>query len=91
MKLNLRCGKGVAGDKFDRLLEIITDKETLHHTDGIAYQTTAEEESCFTRGITKAIHETLHKKKRHRAYHSSSLNILPYRKKTETKDLRFHF
>ena len=28
----------------------------------------AEEETCFTREITEAIHETLHKKKRRRAY-----------------------
>ena len=41
----------------------------------------AEEETCFTREITEAIHETLHKKKRRRAYQSKFLNIFPYRKK----------
>ena len=44
----------------------------------------SEEETCFTSEVTKAIYETLHKKKR-RAYQSSFPDILPYRKKAETK------
>ena len=85
MKLNPQCGTGVAWDNFDRFLETITGKETLHDTVGITYQTITEEESidqepdddenrsseeetCFTREVTKAIHETFHKKKRRRAY-----------------------
>ena len=79
-----RCGTGVTWDNFDRFVETITGKETLHHTVGITYQTITEEEptyqepgddenlsskeeTCFTREVTEAIHETLDKKKRRRA------------------------
>ena len=81
MKLNSRCRTGVAWDNFDRFLETIAGKETLHDTVGITYHTVIEEESmdqepsedenpsseeekCFTREVTEAIHETLHKTKK---------------------------
>ena len=51
----------------------------------------SKEEKCFTKEVTKGNHETLHRKKRSRTYQSSSLDILPLRKKTETKDVRFSF
>ena len=51
----------------------------------------SEEETCFTSEVTKAIYETLHKKKRRRAYQSSFPDILPYRKKAETKVSDFIF
>ena len=38
MKLNPRCGTGVAWDNFDWFDETITGKETLHDTVGITYQ-----------------------------------------------------
>ena len=108
MKLNPQCGTGVAWDDFDRFLETITGKETLHDTVGITYQTITEEESidqepdddenrsseeetCFTSEVTKVIHETFHKKKRHRAYQSSSLDILPYKKKLKLSISDFLF
>ena len=98
MKLNPRCSTGVVWDDFDRFVEATRGKKTLHGTVGITYQTTeeesvdqepgddenlsSEEETCFTIEVTETIHETLHKKKRRRAYQSSSLDILPYHKKT---------
>ena len=106
MKLNPRCGTGVAWDNFDRFVETITGKETLHDTVGITYQTiteeeptdqepgddenlSSEEETCFTREVTEAIHETLDKKKRRRAYQSRSLDIIPYRKKLKLRTSDF--
>ena len=97
-----RCGTGVTWDNFDRFVETITGKETLHDTVGITYQTiteeeptdqepgddenlSSEEETCFTREVTEAIHETLDKKKRRRAYQSRSLDIIPYRKKLKLR------
>ena len=108
MKLNPQCGTGVTWDNFDRFLETITGKETLHDTVGITYQTITEEESidqepddyenrsseeetCFTREVTKAIHETFHQKKRRRTYQSSSLDILPYKKKLKLSISDFLF
>ena len=44
MKLNPRCGTGVVWDNFDRSVDTITGKETLHDTVGITYQTITEEE-----------------------------------------------
>ena len=38
-----------------------------------------EEETCCKKGVTEAIHKTLHKKKRRRVHQSCSLVILPYR------------
>ena len=43
------------------------------------------EETCFTREVTEAIHETLQKKKRRRAYQSRSVDIIPYRKKLKLR------
>ena len=44
MKRNPRCGTGVAWDNFDRFVETIAGKETLHDTVSITYQTITEEE-----------------------------------------------
>ena len=44
MKLNPRCETGVAWGNFNRFVETITGKETLHDTVGITYQTITEEE-----------------------------------------------
>ena len=101
-----RCETDVAWDNFDRFVETITGKETVHDTVGITYQTIteeeptdqepgddenllSEEETCFTREVTEAIHETLDKKKRRRAYQSRSLNIIPYRKKLKLRTSDF--
>ena len=43
------------------------------------------EETCFTREVTEAIHETLHKKKKRRAYQSRSVDIIPYKKKLKLR------
>ena len=106
MKLNPRCGTGVAWDNFDRFVETITGKETLHDTVGITYQTiteeeptdqesrddenlSSEEETCFAREVTEAIHEILDKKKGLRAYQSRSLDIIPYSKKLKLRTSDF--
>ena len=44
MKRNPRYETGLAWDNFDRFVETITGKETLHDTVGITYQTITEEE-----------------------------------------------
>ena len=44
MKLNSRCGTGVVWDKFDRFLETITIRETLHDRVGVTNQPITEEE-----------------------------------------------
>ena len=83
MKFNPCRGTSVAWDNFERFVETITVKETLHDTVGITCQTITDEEpidqepgndenlsseveTCFTREVTEAIHETLHQKKRRR-------------------------
>ena len=50
----------------------------------------SEEETCYTREVTEAIHETFHKTKRRQAFQSISLDVLLYRK-TKTKDPSFPF
>ena len=45
MKYNHRCGADVAWDDFDRFVETITGRETLHDTVDITCQTITEEES----------------------------------------------
>ena len=97
MKLNPRYGIGVTWNDFDRFPKTTTGKETLCNTVGITCQTITKEETideepdddekmssegktCFTKEFTKATRET-HKKEKRRAYQSSSLDILPYRKK----------
>ena len=45
MKVNPHCKTGVAWVDFDRFIETVTGKETLHDTLGITYQTITEEES----------------------------------------------
>ena len=44
MKLNPHCGTGLAWNNFDRFVETIAGKETLHDTVGVTYQTITEEE-----------------------------------------------
>ena len=39
MKLDPQCGTGVAWDNFDRFVETVSQKVTLHETVGIACQT----------------------------------------------------
>ena len=99
MRFNVRCGTGVAWDDFDRFVE------TIHDTFGITNQTVTEEESmdqkpdnpenlsseketCFTREVTEVIKK---KQKKRRPYQSSSLDILPYRKKVKLRTSDFLF
>ena len=104
MKLNPHCGTGVAWDNFDRFVDTVSGKETLHDTVGIAYQTITEEEpieqeatddehpsaeeTSFIREIIE-VQGSLSKRKRRRAYHSSSADILPYRKKPKLRTSDF--
>ena len=67
----------------------VTEAESMDQEPDDDESLSSEEETCFTREVKEAIHESLHKKKRRPAYQSSSLDILPYRKKTATKSQIF--
>ena len=60
--------------------QTITEEETIDEEPDDDENLSSEEKTCFTKEVTKATHET-HKKEKRRAYQSSSLDILPYRKK----------
>ena len=43
MNFKVSLATGVAFDDFDRFVETLSEKDTLHHTIGIAYQLSTEE------------------------------------------------
>ena len=81
-------------------------QETLYDTAGITYQMLQKKNQWIKNLVTMRIYrlrkkhvteiteptqEIPRKDKRRQAYQSRSLDIFPYRKKIETKDLRFPF
>ena len=48
MKLDPKCGTGVPWDNFDRFIETVSGKDTLHDIVGIAYQTAITDDSNET-------------------------------------------
>ena len=50
-KLDPQCGRGVACANFDRFVETVSGKDTLHNTVGIDYQTVT------TNGSNKTEHK----------------------------------
>ena len=89
--LETATGKETLHDTVGIAYQTITEDESIDQEPDDDENLSSEEETCFTREVTKPVHETPHKKKRRRENQSSSLDILPYRKKAETKDLRFSF
>ena len=49
MKLDPKCGTGVAWDNFDRFFETVSGEDTLHGAVGIAYQTVIIDDSNETK------------------------------------------
>ncbi|XP_057304270.1 uncharacterized protein LOC130641476 [Hydractinia symbiolongicarpus] len=83
MKLMSSLGTGVAFDNFDRFVETLSGKDTLHDTVGIAYQVVSqnndkslEEDDDSTLGNSQ-----LSGKKKRRSFLAVGLDIEPYRKK----------
>ena len=48
--------------------QTITKQGSIDQEPGDDENLSSEEETCFARKVTEAIHETFRKKKRHRAY-----------------------
>ena len=84
-------GKETLHDTVGITYQTITEEESIDQETDDDENFPSDEKTCFTTEVTKAIHETPHKKKRRREYQSNCLDILPYRKKTGSKDLRFSF
>ena len=104
MKLNPRCGTGVAWDNFDWFDETITGKETLHDTVGITYQLQRKNQwiknlvmmRIYRLKKKNVLQEKLQKLfprlfilRKDGAYQSRSLNIIPYRKKLKLRTSDF--
>ena len=64
-------------DKVDIKYQTITEEESIDQEPDDNENPSSKEKTCFTREVTKTIHETPHEKKTRRAYQSSSLDILP--------------
>ena len=78
-------GKETLRDTVDITYQTITEEEPTDQEPGDDENLSSEKETCFTREVTEAIHETLDKKKRRRAYKSRSLDIIPYRRKLKLR------
>lgn len=83
MALSPNMGTGVSFDNYDRFVETLTGKDTLHDTVGIAYQVVSEEsdESQMEEAnVLNCVRAATHRKRR-RAFDATGLDIEPYRKK----------
>ena len=61
MNLDPKCGTGVAWDNFDRFVETVSGKDTVHDTVGIAYQTVITDGSNETEyNNTKTSNSEMH-------------------------------
>ena len=69
---------GVAFDNFDRYVETMSGKDTLHDTVGIAYQDVLDEHSDINNFHPDLMNTTA---KRRRTFGAKELNLEPYRKK----------
>ena len=80
-------GTGVAWDNFDRFVDTISGKGTLHDTVGIAYQILPAIPECEEVQQIELIEPSSEIQtaptKRRRAFEPSGLNIQPYRKNTK--------
>ena len=63
-------GKETLCNTYGITYQTITEEESIDQEPDDDGNLSSEEESCFTREVTKSIHGTLHKKKRRRAYQS---------------------
>ena len=90
MLLNANMATGVAFDNYDRFVETMTGKNTLHDTVGIAYQicptrryenTEPDIVSIKDGQAETATVDNKNVKKRRRTYEARGLEIEPYRKK----------
>jgi hypothetical protein len=81
MVLSQNLGTGGAFDNFDRFVETLSGKDTLHDTVGIAYQIVSEEPTVEESGEPEYVRVAASRKKRRRAFQEAGLDIEPYRKK----------
>ncbi|CAB4037633.1 Hypothetical predicted protein [Paramuricea clavata] len=80
MVLSQNLGTGVAFDNFDRFVETLSGKDTLHDTVGIAYQIVSEEPTVEESSEPEYVCVAASRKKRRRAFQTTGLDIEPYRK-----------
>ena len=64
------------------LYQTVTEEEPMNQERGDNKNLLPAEETYCKKGVTEAIHKTLHKKKRRQVHQSCSLVILPYRYST---------
>ena len=75
-------GLGLAWDNFDRFVDTLNGKDTLHDTVGIAFQKyTDEMSSIVEKSVDNGSQSQPGKRKRKRAYETTELEMEPYRKK----------
>ena len=92
-------GTGFAWDNYDRFVETLTGKNTLHDTVGICYQTKLSEcepSTSSTGDFTRTTKQTpclalnvLSGQKRRRTYEAHFLDVEPYRKKPKLSNAVF--
>ena len=83
MSLSPTLCTGVAFDNFDRFVETLSGKDTLHDTVGIAYQdisASATNEATASDVGTEEIDFDISRKRR-RKFESEGMDLEPYRKK----------
>ena len=89
MILDPELGTGVAFDNFDRFVETLSGKDTLHDTVGIVYQTIRRNNDTRQEEANTGCEELLRvdhtkeapRKKRRRTFEPTCLDIEPYRKR----------
>ena len=64
------------------LYQTVTEEEPMNQERGDNKNLLPAEETYCKKGVTEALHKTLHKKKRRQVHQSCSLVILPYRYST---------
>ena len=93
MLLNPDLATGVVCDTFDRFVETLSGKDTLHDTVGIVYQSTRSSYCSRGKDTGKTVEidqssifdsgKKVQHKKRRRTFEVAGLDIEPYRKKKQ--------
>ena len=94
MQLSSSLSTGLAFDNFDRYIETLNGKDTLHDTVGIAYQDICEQPAGRIDESVEILNQDMNEsssavepdsiqssKRRRRTLHSTGLDLEPYRKK----------
>ena len=83
MTMDSEAGVGLAFGNFDRFVETLSGKDTLHDTVGIAYQISTKDQCQGAEPKRSQPVKAVKTNKRRRAFQASGLDIEPHRKKSK--------